>query len=213
MYDFVRIDHFRGFEAYWAVPFGDKTAENGEWVKAPGTELFTTITENLGELPIIAEDLGIITPEVEKLRDDFGFPGMKILQFAFHSDDGSGYLPHNYTHNFIVYTGTHDNDTLAGWYQNLEDNIKKRVLEYADANENNVVRKMIRVAWSSVADMAIIPLQDLLNLGSESRMNTPGTPSGNWQWRFSEEQLTDENAEWLAGITKIFNRQSSKNGQ
>jgi 4-alpha-glucanotransferase len=213
MYDFVRIDHFRGFEAYWAVPFGDKTAENGEWVKAPGTELFTTITENLGELPIIAEDLGIITPEVEKLRDDFGFPGMKILQFAFHSDDGSGYLPHNYTHNFIVYTGTHDNDTLAGWYQNLEDNIKKRVLEYADANENNVVRKMIRVAWSSVADMAIIPLQDLLDLGSESRMNTPGTPSGNWQWRFSEEQLTDENAEWLAGITKIFNRQSSKNGQ
>lgn len=213
MYDFVRIDHFRGFEAYWSVPFGDKTAENGEWVNAPGAELFRTITEKLGELPIIAEDLGIITPAVEKLRDDFGFPGMKILQFAFHSDDGSGYLPHNYTQNFVVYTGTHDNDTLAGWYQNLEKNIKKRVLEYADANENNVIRKMIRVAWGSVADMAIIPLQDLLNLGSESRMNTPGTPSGNWQWRFLETQLTDENAEWLAGITKIFNRQPSKNGQ
>ena len=213
MYDFVRIDHFRGFEAYWAVPFGDKTAENGEWVKAPGTELFKTINEKLGQLPIIAEDLGIITPEVEKLRDDFGYPGMKILQFAFHSDDGSGYLPHNFTRNFVVYTGTHDNDTLAGWYKVLEKDIQKRVLEYADANEKNVIRKMIRVAWSSVADMAIIPLQDLLELGSEARMNIPGTPGGNWQWRFEEGQLTNEKAEWLEGITKIFNRQTSKNGQ
>ena len=208
MFDFVRIDHFRGFEAYWAVPFGDKTAEKGEWVKAPGTELFKTIREKLGELPVIAEDLGIITPEVEKLRDDFGYPGMKILQFAFHADEGSGYLPHNYTPNFVVYTGTHDNDTLQGWFNDLEKDIKKRVLKYADADEKTIIRKMIRVAWSSVAEMAIIPLQDLLELGSEARMNIPGTPGGNWQWRFQMEHLTDEKAEWLADITKIFNRKS-----
>lgn len=206
LYDIVRIDHFRGFEAYWAVPYGEETAMNGKWVKAPGQALFETIKKELGKLPIIAEDLGIITPEVEELRDNFEFPGMKILQFAFHSDEGSGYLPHNYTRNFIVYTGTHDNDTLRGWFETLEPEIKQRVMAYADADENNVVEKMIRLAWSSTAHMAVIPLQDLLNLGSEARMNTPGTPSGNWQWRFSKEQLTDENAKWLSHLTKIYNR-------
>lgn len=206
LYDIVRIDHFRGFEAYWAVPYGDETAMNGTWVEAPGEALFKTVKKELGVLPIIAEDLGIITPEVEKLRDDFEFPGMKILQFAFHSDEGSGYLPHNYTPNFIVYTGTHDNDTLQGWFNTLEHAVKERVLAYVDANEENVIRKMIRLAWSSTAKMAVIPLQDLLGLGSEARMNIPGTPGGNWQWRFKKEQLNDEMAKWLNHITKIYNR-------
>jgi 4-alpha-glucanotransferase len=206
LYDIVRIDHFRGFEAYWAVPFGDETAMNGKWVTAPGQALFETVKKELGTLPIIAEDLGIITPEVEELRDNFEFPGMKILQFAFHSDDGSGYLPHNYTRNFIVYTGTHDNDTLRGWFNTLEDWVKQRVLDYVDATEENVIDKMIRLAWSSTAKMAVIPLQDLMDLGSEGRMNTPGTPANNWQWRFRQEQLSDEKAEWLNHLTKIYNR-------
>jgi 4-alpha-glucanotransferase len=206
LYDIVRIDHFRGFEAYWAVPYGDKTAMNGKWVTAPGKELFKAVKNQLGTLPIIAEDLGIITPEVEELRDEFEFPGMKILQFAFHSDEGSGYLPHNYTRNFIVYTGTHDNDTLRGWFNSLEPQIKQRVLEYADASEDNVIEKMIRLAWSSTAKMAVIPLQDLLGLGSEARMNTPGTPAGNWQWRFREDQLNPQKAEWLKSLTTLYNR-------
>ncbi|MFP4470085.1 MAG: 4-alpha-glucanotransferase [Bacteroidales bacterium] len=206
LFDIVRIDHFRGFEAYWAVPYGDKTAINGEWVTAPGHDLFRTIQSEMGNLPIIAEDLGIITPEVEALRDGFQFPGMKILQFAFHSDEGSGYLPHNFDKNFVVYTGTHDNDTLLGWFTALEKDIKKKVLNYADASRKDVVKKIIRVAWGSVATMAVIPLQDLLELGSEARMNTPGTPSGNWQWRFRSDQLTEEKAGWLAHITQLYNR-------
>lgn len=206
LYDIVRIDHFRGFEAYWAVPYGDETAINGEWKKAPGMELFQTIRNEMGELPIIAEDLGIITPEVEELRDSFDFPGMKILQFAFHSDEGSGYLPHNYNENFVVYTGTHDNDTLRGWFNTLEDSVKKKVLDYAGSDENQIIKKMIRLAWASVAKMAIIPFQDLIDMGSEGRMNTPGTASGNWQWRFTKEQLTNDKAEWLAHISKLYNR-------
>jgi 4-alpha-glucanotransferase len=206
LYDIVRIDHFRGFEAYWAVPYGDDTAINGKWVKAPGQDLFEKVKEELGELPIIAEDLGIITPEVEKLRANFDFPGMKILQFAFHSDEGSGYLPHNYTQNFIVYTGTHDNDTLKGWFDGLDQNTKKKVLDYADADEKNVIKKLIRLAWSSTAKMAVIPLQDVLELGTEGRMNIPGTPGGNWQWRYTKDMLTDEHAEMLLHLTKIFNR-------
>lgn len=206
LYDIVRIDHFRGFEAYWAVPFGEKTAINGKWIKAPGQELFEVIKNTLGDLPIIAEDLGIITPEVEKLRDEFEFPGMKIFQFAFHSDEKDQYLPHNYSQNFVVYTGTHDNDTLRGWYRSLDNHIKTKVLAYADSNENDFVRKMIKMAWSSVAKMALIPMQDLLELGSEGRMNTPGTPAGNWQWRFTENQITPEKIQWLSHLTKFYNR-------
>jgi len=206
IYDIVRIDHFRGFEAYWAVPFGDETAVNGTWVQAPGQALFETVKKELGNLPIIAEDLGIITPEVEELRDNFEFPGMKILQFAFHSKEGNNYLPHNYSRNFVVYTGTHDNDTLRGWFDALEPEIKHKVLDYTDANPNNIVNKLIRLAWSSTVRMAIIPLQDLLNLGSEARMNIPGIPGGNWQWRFREEQLSPDKARWLKHLTEIFNR-------
>ena len=206
LYDVVRIDHFRGFEAYWAVPFGEKTAINGKWIKAPGNELFKTIKNELGTLPIIAEDLGIITPEVEALRDGFEFPGMKILQFAFHSNEKDQYLPHNYSSGFVVYTGTHDNDTLRGWYTSLDRNIKMKVLEYADADEQQFVSKMIKLAWSSVANMALIPMQDLLELGGEGRMNTPGTPAGNWQWRFRNDQISDEKINWLNHITNIYNR-------
>lgn len=206
LFDYIRIDHFRGFEAYWAVPFGEETAMNGQWVQAPGHELFKILQKELKDMPIIAEDLGIITPEVEALRDGFQFPGMKILQFAFHSDEGSGYLPHNYEKNFIVYTGTHDNDTMLGWFKELEKNVMQRVLDYADASPKQIVNKMIRLAWSSVANMAVIPLQDLLGLGSEGRMNTPGTPSGNWQWRFHESQLTNDKAKWLTHLTKLYNR-------
>ncbi|HPR59006.1 MAG TPA: 4-alpha-glucanotransferase [Bacteroidales bacterium] len=206
LYDYVRIDHFRGFEAYWAVPFGEKTAINGEWIKAPGDELFETIRKELGTLSIIAEDLGIITPEVDALRMKYEFPGMKILQFAFDSDDEIKYLPHNYTDNFIVYTGTHDNDTLAGWFSSLNREIRKKVLFYADADNQTIIRKMIRLAWSSVARLAVIPLQDLLELDSSARMNTPGTASGNWQWRFTKNQLTRTHAEWLSKITKIYHR-------
>ncbi len=206
LYDFVRIDHFRGFEAYWSVTYGEETAINGEWSQAPGMELFQIIRNQMGELPIIAEDLGIITHEVEELRDSFAFPGMKILQFAFDADEGNGYLPHNYKENFVTYTGTHDNDTLNGWYHSLESHIKNRVLDYADANDKNIIKKIIRLAWASVAKMAIIPLQDLLELGGEARMNTPGTAAGNWQWRFTKDQLTTEKAGWLAHISKLYNR-------
>jgi 4-alpha-glucanotransferase len=206
LYDIVRIDHFRGFEAYWAVPYGDKTAINGEWEKAPGFELFQAIRDELGELPIIAEDLGVITEEVEKLRDEFGFPGMKILQFAFHSAEGSDYLPHNYHENFVVYTGTHDNDTLKGWYDTLEDDVKVRVQDYANSSEDQILQNITRLAWASVAKMAIIPMQDLLELGSEARMNIPGTASGNWQWRLAKDQLSGEKAEWLNHISKLYNR-------
>lgn len=206
LYDIVRIDHFRGFEAYWAVPFGEKTAINGKWIKAPGNKLFETIKNQLGDLPIIAEDLGIITPEVEELRDGFEFPGMKILQFAFHSNEKDQYLPHNYSTGFVVYTGTHDNDTLRGWYYSLDKNIKMKVLEYAGADEHQFVGKMIKMAWSSVARMALIPMQDLLELGGEGRMNTPGTPAGNWQWRYRNDQISDEKINWLNHITNIYNR-------
>lgn len=206
LYDYVRIDHFRGFEAYWSVPYGEKTAIKGEWVKAPGDELFDAIRSELGELPIIAEDLGIITEEVDALRLKYEFPGMKILQFAFHSEDGIKYLPHTYSENFIVYTGTHDNDTLAGWFDSLEKKIQRKVLFYADANEKDVIKKIIRLAWSSVARLAVIPMQDILELGSEARMNTPGTPSGNWQWRLKNDQLQKDDAAWLSEITKIYSR-------
>lgn len=206
MYDYVRIDHFRGFEAYWSVPFGEKTAVNGQWIKAPGDKLFKTIRQELGKVPIIAEDLGIITPEVDELRTRYHLPGMKILQFAFDSEDGKKYLPHNYSENFIVYTGTHDNDTLKGWFQSLDKSIRKKVLFYADADEKTIIRRLIRLAWGSVAKLAVIPLQDLLELGSEARMNRPGTPSGNWRWRFRKGDISPQHIQWLKEITRIYNR-------
>jgi 4-alpha-glucanotransferase len=205
--DLVRLDHFRGFEAYWAVPFGEKTAVNGKWEKAPGEELFLQLKKTFGETPIIAEDLGVITPDVEKLRDDFHFPGMKVLQFAFDSDAANDHLPHRYRKNSVVYTGTHDNDTALGWFKKAKADTKRKAEEYLGAADmKNISWKMIRAAWSSVAAVAIAPLQDVLALGNEARMNLPGTGSGNWQWRYRKGDLGPELAKKLKKLSKTFER-------
>lgn len=185
LFDSVRIDHFRGFEAAWHVPAAHKTAKNGKWVKGPGYSLFDALKSEIGDLPIIAEDLGVITAEVVELRDRFGFPGMKILQFAFDSGPDNPYLPHNYLRNCVAYSGTHDNDTTRGWFDGLLPHHRRQVCDYIGCNESEVVNGITRLALMSVADMVVIPFQDLLGLGKEARMNIPGTASGNWTWRFS----------------------------
>ena len=185
LFDIIRVDHFRGFEAAWQVPCGEKTAINGVWVKAPGTSLFDAVFAALGKLPIIAEDLGVITPDVEFLRDRYGFPGMKIVQFAFDSGPSNAYLPHNHLKNSVVYTGTHDNDTTAGWYNSLSDIRRSRVNHYVGSRVDDTIECLIRTVFMSVADTAIVPLQDLIGLGSGARMNVPGTAFGNWEWRFT----------------------------
>ena len=205
--DIIRIDHFRGFEAYWAVPYGDDTAINGQWVKGPGIDLFNKIKEELGELPIIAEDLGLMTQGVIDLRETTGFPGMKILGFAFDSEEENDYLPHTYTKNCVVYTGTHDNDTLIGWFTKAKEKDKQFARDYLNSQtDDNIHWDAIRGAWSSVANMAIAPIQDFLGLGSEARINTPGVASGNWQWRLKDGVLTDELAEKIAKFTKVYSR-------
>jgi len=215
--DIARIDHFRGFAACWEIPGGDTTAERGRWVEVPGRELFNTIRKALGELPIIAEDLGVITPDVEKLRDGFGFPGMRILQFAFSSDTKSIDLPHNYHHNVVVYTGTHDNDTTVGWFNSVAGSGSTRTsgqitaernfcLKYLKTDGAEIHWDFIRAVLASVADTAILPLQDLLGLGTEARMNLPNSISGNWTWRFGDEALTDEYAERLRDMTETYGR-------
>ncbi|MDX6497578.1 MAG: 4-alpha-glucanotransferase [Blastocatellia bacterium] len=215
--DIVRIDHFRGFVACWEIPGGDQTAERGRWVEAPGRELFKAIRDALGELPIIAEDLGVITPEVEKLRDDCGFPGMRILQFAFSSDAGNHDLPHNYHSNVVVYTGTHDNDTTVGWFQSVAGEGSTRdsaqieierefCLQYLNTDGKEINWDFIRAVWSSVANTAVVPLQDLLGLGTDARMNLPNSTSGNWSWRFKAGELNDELAKRLRHLTKLYGR-------
>lgn len=204
--DIVRIDHFRGFAGYWAVPAGETTAINGKWETGPGKDLFAAIEKALGKLPIIAEDLGVITPDVEDLRDSFNFPGMKILQFAFDSGEESNYLPHNYPQNSVVYTGTHDNDTVLGWYEKAKPADQEYAKEYLNSNGRNICWDFIRGAWASTADIAIIPLQDLLGLGSEARINTPGNASGNWQWRFKKGDLNAALAAKLKKLTKTYHR-------
>jgi len=206
MFDQVRVDHFRGLESFWSVAAEAKTAVVGEWLPAKGHELFLKLKEQLHELNIIAEDLGVITPEVEKLRDDFGLPGMKILQFAFGSDAANENLPHNYESNFIVYTGTHDNDTTLGWFNSIEKAERKVLRKYLKGNGKELVRQMTEYVWASAARMALIPMQDLLGLGSEARMNTPGTASGNWTWRFSWAQVRSNHQHFLREITKRYNR-------
>ena len=206
--DIVRIDHFRGLEAYWSVPAEEETAVNGEWVKAPGQSLFERIREELGSLPIIAEDLGVITPEVEELRDEFGFPGMKILQFAFGSDAGNAYLPFNVNRNSVIYTGTHDNNTTVGWYyDNANDYEKQRLAQYLGCQgPYGIAWDMIRLALSSVANQAIIPLQDVFSLGSNARTNMPNQPDGNWSWRYRGEALTEEYSNRLREMVEIYGR-------
>jgi 4-alpha-glucanotransferase len=203
--DVVRLDHFRGFEAYWEVPAGMPTAEKGRWVKGPGDALFETMRRELGRLPLIAEDLGIITPEVEALRDRFELPGMRVLQFAFSAPDNR-YLPHHYKHIAIVYSGTHDNDTTLGWFRSIPEHERQFVRRYAPWVERDPAWELIRLAWSSVADYAIAPLQDVLSLGTEARMNLPGRPAGNWGWRFQQDQLHDGILDRLRDITELYSR-------
>jgi 4-alpha-glucanotransferase len=206
--DYLRIDHFRGFEAYWSVPAGEETAINGTWVKGPCEDLFLAIQKELGEdLPIFAEDLGVITPEVEHLRDGLGFPGMKVLQFGFGDMEDHNYIPHFYTTpNCICYTGTHDNDTTQGWYAQQTEEIKDRIRRYGNTDGNLVSLDFIRFCLGSIAKYAIFPIQDLLVLGSDARMNTPGVAANNWAFRYTSDDLTPERSEWLLRTTKLYNR-------
>jgi 4-alpha-glucanotransferase len=205
--DLIRLDHFRGFEAYWEIPAGRPTAEVGRWVKGPGADLFEVVKAELGGLSIIAEDLGVITAAVHALRDQFNLPGMRILQFAFGGATEDRFLPHNYDNpNCVVYTGTHDNDTTRGWYQNATESERDLLRRYVGSDGRDASWDMIRLAWASVADTAIAPLQDVLDLGTEARMNLPGRPSGNWTWRFRSGQLTEAMLDRLADLTVLYGR-------
>jgi 4-alpha-glucanotransferase len=207
LYDMIRLDHFRGFEAYWAIPAEEETAINGKWIKAPGRALFTRLREVLGELPFIAEDLGLITPEVEELREAFEMPGMRILQFGFGDRASHNYLPHRYVTNTVAYTGTHDNDTTRGWWETgANEKEKVAVQAYLNPGREGAVWPMIRAASASVADICLFPVQDVLNLGSEARMNTPSKPEANWSWRCAENVLTAELATRLAEIAEVSDR-------
>jgi len=218
LYDIIRIDHFRGFEAYWEVPGGEPTAVNGRWVKGPGAELFDAVTKALGRLPIVAENLGVITPAVEAMREQFGYPGMSILQFAFGVDPEAGeFRPHNFPRARVVYTGTHDNDTTIGWWASTGEGDSTRAsaevarekqfaLQYLGADGREMNWTLIRAALASVANTVIIPMQDVLGLGSEARMNLPGRASGNWRFRFSWDQLTRDTIERLRALVRIYDR-------
>ncbi len=203
--DIFRIDHFRGFEAYWSIPADAETAMSGHWVKGPGTDFFDHILEAFdGELPIIAEDLGIITPEVEALRDQYKLPGMRILQFAFNELGDANYLPYNYVENCVCYTGTHDNDTTVGWYQSAAPESQDKARRYMSCDGSNIHWDMIRLAMGSVARYAIFPLQDLLGLDSRYRMNTPGTCYNNWAWRFKDGDIEEWIPSYLKDLSKVF---------
>ena len=215
--DIARVDHFRGFAACWEIPGGDKTAERGQWVEAPGRELFTAIRNTLGELPIIAEDLGVITPDVIALREGFGFPGMRILQFGFGSDSTNLDLPHNYVPNVVAYTGTHDNDTTVGWFQSVAgegstrtakqiEQERKFCMDYLNTNGEEIHWDFIRSVLASVANSAVVPLQDLLGLGTEARMNLPNSTEGNWSWRYDQGALTDKIATRLKTLSELYGR-------
>jgi len=218
LYDFVRIDHFRGFEAYWEVPGNETTAIHGRWVKGPGAELFSVLHKELGDLPIIAENLGVITPEVEAIRHEFAFPGMAILQFAFGTDpQAPTFKPHNYVRDLVAYTGTHDNDTVVGWWNSAGASDSTRTTEdvakehafaraYLDFHDEPINWVLIRGVMSSVANTAIVPMQDILGLGSEARMNLPGTSSGNWKWRMKPGAATGGIAARLKEMVTLYDR-------
>jgi 4-alpha-glucanotransferase len=217
IFDMVRLDHFRGFEAYWEIPACEPTAMNGRWVRGPGADLFHVLKRELGDLPIVAENLGVITPEVEAIRNEFSFPGMAILQFAFGTDpQGPSFQPHNYVHNLAAYTGGHDNDPVVGWWtggvgdstRSAEDVRKEHDFARAYLGfENEAINwVMIRQVMRSVADIAIAPLQDVLGLGSEARMNVPGRPAGNWRWRYAPSALTPELSSRLFEFSRMYSR-------
>ena len=207
LYDIVRIDHFRGFDSYYAIPADSPTARIGEWRQGPGMDLFNALEQKLGKLPIIVEDLGFLTPSVHQLLKDSGFPGMKVIQFAFDSREGSDYLPHNYPTHCVVYSGTHDNDTSEGWMKNAPKESVKFAKEYLNlTKEEGYSWGMMRGAWSSVADMAIVPMQDLLGLGAQARINTPSTLGNNWKWRATSDQINNKLAARLYKYTEMYGR-------
>jgi 4-alpha-glucanotransferase len=219
LYDLVRLDHFRGFVAHWEVPAGAESAAEGKWVNGPGADLFNAATDKLGPLPLIAEDLGVITPPVEALRDQFGFPGMRVLQFAFGDDPKApDYRPHNYVPNCAVYTGTHDNDTTVGWFESKAgagttrtaeqiDREREQTLRYLNAEGREIHWDMIRLAMASVARLAVFPMQDVLGLGTEARMNLPGSTTGNWRWRMPGGSFTPRHESRLRELAGAFDRQ------
>ena len=215
LYDILRLDHFRGFDEYFEIPAEDETAVNGEWVKGPGMDFFEAMKKELGEKKVIAENLGFLTDSVHKLLDDTGFPGMNVLEFAFGAYDDSIYLPHKYKENSVVYTGTHDNDTVVGWYETLSEDDKKfleHYLKYSTIERTGTVHlDLISLALESRSDMVIIPLQDYLGLGNEARINTPSTVGGNWEWRVKEEQLTDELKELIRTLTIKYRTVAEEN--
>ncbi|MDR2546000.1 MAG: 4-alpha-glucanotransferase [Lachnospiraceae bacterium] len=209
LHDVVRIDHFRGFDAYYSIPYGAKNARKGKWQKGPGYEIFKCIKDTLGEKDIIAEDLGFLTPSVLRLVKRSGYPGMKIIQFAFDSREDSDYLPHNYTKNCIVYTGTHDNDTIMGWYRSLAKADRKFAETYLDIRKTKRAERnweFIRAALASVSDTAIIPMQDYLGLDSRARINTPSTVGGNWQWRLAADYAGGDLAVKIRAMTELYRR-------
>jgi 4-alpha-glucanotransferase len=203
--DIIRLDHFRGFAGYWEIPFGNPTAEKGRWVPGPGADFVSAMQKALGDLPIIAEDLGEITPDVIELRDQFHLPGMKIAQFAFSGPDNP-FLPHHYTANCVAYSGTHDNDTARGWYESAPDHERDFANRYLKIDGSNFADDLIRAVWGSVAVFALAPLQDLLNLNTFARMNFPGKPAGNWGWRMSENDLSAELMRRLKEINDLYQR-------
>jgi 4-alpha-glucanotransferase len=207
--DVLRIDHFRGFSAYWEVPGSETTAMNGRWVEAPGVEFFQILKDDLGKLPIIAEDLGIITPDVEELRDRFEFPGMKILHFAFGGGPDNPYLPFNLERNCLIYTGTHDNNTTIGWFEQIPDYERENAVRYlGGVSPEGINWDLIRLALSSVASLSMIPLQDFLGLGTEAQMNRPSKPEGNWKWRFRPDALSQELRDRIRTLTYTYGRGS-----
>ena len=205
-YDVLRIDHFRGFDSYYCIPFGDTTAKNGVWKKGPGTALFEEIKKCYGELPIIAEDLGFLTDSVRQMLKDVGYPGMKVLQFAFDSRENSDYLPHSYSKNSVVYTGTHDNDTVIGWTSSAPAEDYSNAKKYLRTNDKNFPTEMMLAAIESVSNTCILCMQDLIGLDGSARMNTPSTVGNNWKWRATQNQITENISEFLSYYTKLYNR-------
>jgi 4-alpha-glucanotransferase len=204
--DIVRLDHFRGFAGYWRVSGKAKTAEKGRWVRGPGNDFFRVVQKSLGDLPVIAEDLGVITPDVEALRIRYNLPGMKILQFSFASGPKDPFLPHNYPKNCVVYTGTHDNDTARGWYERVPEYEREFYRHYLDRDGSKVAWDLIRASWASVAVMALAPFQDFLDLGNEARMNYPGNPSGNWTWRVPAGAINSELQQKIRELNYLYDR-------
>jgi 4-alpha-glucanotransferase len=207
--DVIRLDHFRAFAAAWHIPAGSPTAQSGEWVSGPGADFFEAVKTEFGGLPFIAEDLGVITADVTVLRDRYELPGTRVLQFGFDGDSRNPHLPHNYVHNALAYTGTHDNNTTRGWFEALPDSQKQIVWNYLGrpaGDSGEIAAELMGLAWSSPAALAIAPLQDLLNLGCEARMNVPGRTEGNWRWRCTENMLSESPFGWLGELTRSSGR-------